>query len=280
MLKSRFVSLLSAAFIASSNLVMAETTLIFGTYTADKPSVTVKKFKPFLNYLATHLSAEMGEKITIKLSIAKNYEDGIQQLVDGRADFSRFGPASYVVAKEANDGIKLIAMESQKGAKTFKGIIAVHSDNQMTSLSELKGHNFAFGDQLSTIGRYLAQQHLLEAGVSAQDLDAFEYLGRHDRVGAAVGNKQFTAGAMKSSTFKKMQKKAVPIRALYEFDNVTKPWIASSKMDAKIVDAMRAVMMAGTDAPEVQSISKTGFLSGEDSDYDIIRRAIEQSASF
>ena len=266
-----------SAFAGAAN---AEITLVFGTYTADKPTATVKKFKPFLGYLATQLTQELNEKVTIKMNIAKTYEDGIQQLVDGSADFSRFGPASYVVAKEKNDGVQLIAMESNKGAKTFKGVIAVHETNTMKNLSQLKGQSFAFGDELSTIGRYLAQQNLLDAGISSSDLSSFEYLQRHDRVGAAVGNKQFVAGAMKSSTFTKMQKKLVPIRALFEFDNVTKPWIASADMPTKIVDAMRKVMLNAQDVSAVRVISKSGFLQGDDSDYDIIRRAIKISADF
>jgi phosphonate transport system substrate-binding protein len=280
MKKYRTVSLLSIAMLFLTHPLAAEQTLIFGTYTADKPSATVKKFKPFLNFLAAKLTAEIDEPVVIKMAIAKTYEDGIQQLVDGRVDFSRFGPASYIVAKDANDGIQIIAMESQKGLKTFKGVIAVHKDNEMSSLSELRGHKFAFGDELSTIGRYLAQQHLLQAGITADDLESFEYLGRHDRVGAAVGNKKFEAGAMKSSTFEKMQKKSVPIKSLFEFDNVTKPWIASSKMSPKIVEAMQGIMLTSKNDPAVQTMSKSGFLNGADSDFDTIRRAIEQSASF
>jgi len=230
--------------------VRAEVTLVFGTYTADKPTETVKKFKPFLDYLSNEMTKKMDEPVKVRMKIAKSYEEGIQQLVDGSVDFSRFGPASYVAAKAQNPDLHLIAMESHKGKKTFKGVIAVHSENKMETLSELKGHSFAFGDELSTIGRYLAQQQLLEAGISSDDFTDYEFLGRHDRVGAAVGAKQFEAGAMKESTFKKMAAKDVPIRALTTFDNVTKP------------------------------LAKSGFLIGTDSDYDVIRVAIEQSKSF
>jgi len=258
----------------------AEVTLIFGTYTADKPTETVKKFKPFLDFLGQEMSEELGQSVTVRMKIAKSYEDGIQQLVDGTVDFSRFGPASYVTAKAQNPDLHLIAMESHKGKKTFKGVIAVHADNTMQNLSELKGHSFAFGDQLSTIGRYLAQQQLLAAGVSADDFTAYEFLGRHDRVGAAVGAKQFDAGAMKESTFKKMAQSDVPIRALTKFDNVTKPWIGSSQMSPELVMAMQTVMLGSGDAEAVKSLAKSGFLIGADTDYDVIRDAIEQSKSF
>ena len=49
--------------------------------------------------------------------------------------------------------------------------------------------SFAFGNELSTIGRYLAQQYLMQHGIHEKDLSHYKYLGRHDRVGTAVANK-------------------------------------------------------------------------------------------
>jgi phosphonate transport system substrate-binding protein len=185
-----------------------------------------------------------------------------------------------VTAKQKNSGVEIVAMESIKGGKLFKGVIAVRNDSTIQSLSELKDKSFAFGDELSTIGRYLAQSELLEAGISAQNLSNFEYLGRHDLVGTAVGNGSFYAGALQENTFKKLVKNGVPIRALITFDNVTKPWIASSQMSKNVLNAMREIMLDPKNLEEVRSIAKNGFLAGEDADYDIIRVAMERSANF
>lgn len=258
----------------------ADITLVFGTYAADKPTATVRKFKPFLDYLSQEMTKALAEPVRIKIKIASEYTQGISDLVDGKVDFSRFGPASYVMAKERNPDIQIIAMESKKGKKTFKGIIAVHADSQFERLEDLKGHSFAFGDPLSTIGRYLAQTQLLEAGISASDLNNFAYLGRHDRVGAAVANQGFDAGALKESTFKKIQAKGAPLKALYAFDNVTKPWIASSDIPPRILDALSKVILEVRDPAVLEDISKSGFLAGEDRDYDMIRSAITRSSQF
>lgn len=260
--------------------VTAETQIIFGTYAADKPTETVRKFKPFLTFLETQISARIGEPVSIKMKISKEYADSIKQLATGAVDFARFGPASYVTVKQMNPDAQIIAMESKKGKKRFKGVIAVQTDSTLTSLSDLSDLRFAFGDELSTIGRYLAQSELLEAGISSQNLSEFEYLGRHDLVGTAVGNGSFDAGALKESTFKKLVKKGVPIRALVTFDNVTKPWIASSDMSPKVLNAMRAVMLDPDNLEEMKSIAKNGFLEGFDADYDIIRQAMERSENF
>ncbi|WP_293576469.1 PhnD/SsuA/transferrin family substrate-binding protein [Phaeobacter sp.] len=261
-------------------MAAAEITLTFGTYAADKPTDTVKKYRPFLTFLSNRLSDELGEQVTVRMSIAKEYEQGIEQLAAGDVDFARFGPASYVHVMKKNPGVQIVAMESKKGEKRFKGVFVVHQNSTITELSDLAGLSFAFGDELSTIGRYLAQSHLLDAGITSDDLHAFEYLGRHDLVGEAVGAGRFTAGALKESTYKKLVAKGVPIRVLASFDNVTKPWLAASDLPAPVVAAMRRVMLSSENEEIVRRVSKNGFLEGTDADYDLIRNAMEQSEAF
>lgn len=259
---------------------IADINLVFGTYAADKPTTTVKKYKPFLKHLSKEMTTILDEQVNIKMKIAKKYETGIAHLASGEVDFARFGPASYITVYERNNGIKIVAMESQNGAKRFKGVIAVHSNNQIQSLSDLAGQSFAFGDQLSTIGRYLAQSHLINAGVTSHELSGYDYLERHDRVGAAVGAGRFTAGALKESTFKKLVKSGVPIRVLFEFENVTKPWLSASGMDSNVLNAMRQVML-NIIAPEIlDSVAKDGFVEGSDAEYDFIRTAMKHSRAF
>jgi len=258
----------------------AEINLTFGTYAADKPTYTVKMYRPFLQYLAIEMTELLGEQVNIKMRITKEYETSIDQLANGDVDFSRFGPASYITVVERNPKVQIIAIESNNGSKRFKGAIAVHIDSPIQSISELKNESFAFGDQLSTIGRYLAQSHLLQAGISSKELSGYDYLGRHDRVGAAVGAGRFTAGALKESTLLKLARAGVPIRAVFEFENVTKPWLAAAGMDPEVLAAMKKVMLQIKDAELLGDIAEDGFLEGSDADYDIIRKAMKHSSAF
>ncbi len=258
----------------------AEIKLVFGTYTADKPTDTVRKLKPVLKSLERILSVEFGEPVSISTQIAKDYQKGISQLVNGKVDFARFGPASYVLAKEKSADIEILAMEAVKGKKTFHGVICVQNDSDIRTLPDLIGKSFAFGNELSTIGRYLAQSQLLEAGIKGDQLKRYDFLGRHDRVGTAVGNKEFDAGALKLSTFKKLKKKNVAIRELYRFDNVTKPWIARAGLDARIMKALRVALLELKDPKALKAIKKSGFLGGSDADYDVIRKAMKKSEQF
>jgi len=255
-------------------------TLSFGVYTADKPTDVVKQFKPVLVALEKSLSNKLRLQVDIRMQVAKNYQKGIANLVDGKVDFARFGPASYVLAKKEAPGIEILAIESKKGKKVFFGIICVSSDSSITQVSELNGKTFAFGNERSTIGRYLSQQLLLKEGVSAKDLESYQYLGRHDRVGTAVGLKQFNAGALKESTFKKLVSKGVPIRSIASFQNVTKPWIARSGLGREHSEAIRAALLEMKEPAALKALKKDGFVEGSDADYSVIRKAIYENPLF
>ena len=55
--------------IASAN---AELNLTFGTYAADKPTETVRKFKPLLRSLEQALKTELGETVKISIRICSD----------------------------------------------------------------------------------------------------------------------------------------------------------------------------------------------------------------
>ncbi len=271
-------SLLLAGLMTSA--AQAEIVLKFGVYTSDKPTTMVRMFRPILNVMEQRLSEKLGETVRIKLQVANNYDQGIENLVNGQVDFARLGPASYVLSKEKDPNLKLIAMESKKGEKIFYGIICVQDESSIESIEQLNGKSFAFGDERSTIGRYLSQHLLAKSGVYAADLVDYKYLGRHDRVGSAVGAGQFDAGALKESTFKKLKARGIKIRELARFPNVTKPWIASSKLDTAIFAVLREVLLSIEDAAVLKAMKKQGFLPAQDSDYAVIRTSMQSNHEF
>ncbi|MCU7905403.1 MAG: PhnD/SsuA/transferrin family substrate-binding protein [Candidatus Thiodiazotropha sp. (ex Epidulcina cf. delphinae)] len=266
--------------ILAGSPLSADVTLNFGVYTSDKPTAMVKMFRPLLNVLETRLTAKLGESTRITLQVANTYDRGIDDLITGEVDFARMGPASYIIAKGLNPDLLLLAMESNKDSKTFYGIICVQEQSPIQDLGQLKGRTFAFGNENSTIGRYLSQYLLVKQGVHAGDLSGYQYLERHDRVGAAVAAGQFDAGALKESTFKKLKSKGMKIRELARFPNVTKPWIAASDMRAEMVAALRESLLDLKDPAALKSLKKDGFLPAEDSDYVSIRESMRNNGDF
>ncbi len=252
----------------------------FGVYAADKPTVVVKKFRRILARLERDLTERLGQNVTIQLQVASSYEKGIEAAVSGAVDIARVGPASYVEIKRRDPLVRVLAVESARGGKQFNGVICVAKDSPIQHVRALKGKTFAFGNANSTIGRYLAQQYLADNGVLAADLDHYEYLGRHDKVGHAVGLGQFDAGALKEGTFNRLVKQGVPIRKIAQFPNVTKPWIARSGLDDDLFLAIRGTLFGLDDPEALKALKKDGFLAGDDADYAGIRLAIEDNGRF
>ena len=255
-------------------------TLSLGLYTSNKPSTMVRQFRPIVKHLERQMTEKLGHPVNIRMQLAKNYQQGIEHLTAGKVDFSRFGPASYIEAKRSNPDLKILAMESINKSKVFHGIIATHVDNPVRDITQLRGHSFAFGDQQSTIGRFLSQQYLAENGIGSNDLSSFEYVGRHDIVGTKVGSGEFFAGALNESTFRKLLSKGEEIRELARFPNVTKPWIARSGLNSDVFDALQQCLLELTDEESLQKLKIDGFLEGADVDYEVIRTAIEGNDRF
>ena len=260
-----------------SSLFLNANELKFGIYTSDKPSVMYKKFKPIINYLESDLQKN-GLDYKISLKIYPSYEEAINGLVNSEYDFARFGPASYILAKERNENIKLLAMEISKAKKRFNGVFITKNDSDISSLKDLKNKTFAFGDDKSTIGRYLAQAELLKNDISSKELKSFKYLGRHDKVALAVANNNFDAGVVKEKTYKKYKDRGLKI--IYKFENVTKPWLVKENMPKELYKALKQSMLNLKDKKILKIFKGDGFVETTDNEYDFVRKGMDLAKRF
>jgi len=264
----------------ASPSAFADQEVTFGTYSPDKPSSMVRQLRPLIQWIADHAGAALGEKVEIRMQVVRGYKQGVALITEGKVDFARLGPASYVMAKDANPKLSILGMENKNGKKFFHGIIAVHNDSPYKSIKDLRGVNFGFGNERSTLGRYFAQLYLFEAGILAGDLKSYKYLGRHDKVGRAVGSKLVDAGALEETTFNKLVRAGVPIRAVAKMRNSTRPWVARAGLDKRVFNALRKAMLALDDKQIAKKFRFQGFLAGTDADYEPTRRAIRENYRF
>lgn len=254
-------------------------TLTFGVYTSDKPTVMYQKFNPVMNYLENYFQQNKIQ-INIEMKIFPTYSGAITSLAKGEVDFARFGPASYILAKEKNTGIRLLCMEHKNGKKRFKGIfIARKNDDSIIDISDLNGKSFAFGNQNSTIGRYLSQAEMIKKGIKAADLDFFKFLGRHDKVALAVAAGNYDAGVVKENTFDKYSQKK-GLKKIGVFPNVTKPWVVRYGLDQSLYDLLKSGLLALRDDTILKGLKQHGFLQATDHDYDFVRKGMILSREF
>lgn len=267
--------LLAAAAPAQSKV------LNFGVYSFAKPTEVYVQFQPAIKALQDSLRTG-GAQLSIDVRVFRTYDECLSAFVAGEIDFVRFGPASYVLAKERKPQIELLAIELEGGKKVCQGVIVVRADSPIQKLADLRGRRFAFGDQQSTIGRYLSQAELLGAGLHASDLAGGkpEYLERHDIVFKAVELGDFDAGALHIDTFKQLNAKSKSLRILHTFENVGKPWIARAGLDPAVVQALRTALLSLRDKDALKALKVDGLGAGTDADYEPVRVGMQRAAEY
>lgn len=253
--------------------------VLFGTYAFRKPTEVYKQFQPVALELSRLLSAELGMPATVEMVITKTYEACLDDFVAGKFDIVRFGPSSYVLAKQRCPKVELLAAEREDSHGV--GLIVVRKDSQITSLADLAGKKFAFGDDQSTIGRFLSQAELVRAGVTAADLAGFDYLQRHDNVFKAVEIGDYAAGALHIDTFKELDAKATTkLRVLHAFDNAPKPWIVRAGFDPKVADGLRRSLLRMKDPEALKALKVPGFDPTTDANYEFVRTGMKDAERF
>jgi len=271
------VFVIAMFFVTLAGPSLAET-ITFGIYTSDKPTTMYQKFKPIIDYLQNRIT-QNGSDATVKMKIFPSYVAAVDALVGGNVDFVRFGPASYIIVKDRNKGVRLLVMEHKNNQKNFFGVFIAAKGSPIASISELKGKSFAFGDKNSTIGRYLSQAELIKAGIRSTDLSKYEYLGRHDKVALAVAVGNYDVGVVKENTFKKYSD-SKGLTKIAQFPNVTKPWVVRSGLDDKMFNILQQALLELKDKNILKTLKQDGFLAAEDSDYDSVRQGMQLSKEF
>jgi phosphonate transport system substrate-binding protein len=261
----------------------AEIRIPFGVYAADKPETVTRQFRPLLDAIEAAMTRRMGQSVHIQLNVADSYEEGMAALRAGKVAFARFGPASYISAKESMPDLRLLAMETNQGEKYFLGAIVVGGNSPIHRIEDLKGKSFAFGDENSTIGRYLAQHLLHKNGIRARDLGRYVYMCRHDVVGEAVAKGHYDAGALKQGTIKALVARGLKLRPLLVFRDITTPWVAHPDLPDELYQALYETLLSLKDEQafvELASDGTNGFAMAKDAEYDPIRAAIKRNPEF
>ena len=253
-------------------------TLTFGVYDYLRANELYEKFGPFRDYIQKKLNAQ-GWDVRIQAKIYPSYEKAIDALVEGEVDFTRFGPVSYVLAKDRNPGIRLLAMENNFGKKYFKGVVFVKYDSPIQTLADVEGKTMAFGNEYSTTGRYLPQAVLKRSGIIGTHLAGYDYLGKHDTVALSVYQRNYEVGAVNENTFNKY-KERFGLRSITTFPCVTKPWIARKGMDVELFEALQKVLLELQDKKLLNIIERSGLILTEDSEYDMIRKGMSAGSDF
>lgn len=262
------ISGLVCAALLSVTPAWAKDTLVMGVHPYKPATELHKIFKPIADYV----SQKVGKPVD--LQIAQSYEDAAEKAGNGRFDFSYMGPTTY--AKESGpQKLKPLVQIINNGKPTFYGVIIVKQGSGLTSLKQLKGRSFVFGEKNSTLTHVVPLYLLLNEGIHLRDLKKHAFVGSHDNVALNVKIGTFDGGGLMPDIAEKYKDQGIEI--------ITKSpelpehvFVATKSMDAatfsKIQDALLTM-----DLSILKGIkpSLTGTQKVRDKDFDILRTIMD-----
>ena len=110
--KIRFIIICLAVLVSMSAHGGNDLLLRFGVNATDSPTVVGQKFLPVLDRVAQELGRQLNRTVNIKFRVFRTYDAAVKGLIDANVDFARLGPSSYIMAKQQNRNIRLLAMGS------------------------------------------------------------------------------------------------------------------------------------------------------------------------
>jgi len=241
----------------------------FGSVAMDIPAVMHRRLIPLTRYL----SHELGRPVSLKL--AKDMPGAIKDVAHGTVDLAYLTPVAYLKS-HAMGQTRLVAKTITEGKGSFKLMIVVRADSPITSVADLKGKTFAFGDRAALLQRAV----VVGAGIKLASLGKYDFLGHYDNIVRAVMHGEYDAGILKDTMAYKWQDKG--IRVLYASEDLPPYNIAASKnvSDKMLAKLKQAFLKLDPKNPEHMRIIKTldknydGFAATSDHEYDIVRKLI------
>ncbi|RJQ43640.1 MAG: phosphate/phosphite/phosphonate ABC transporter substrate-binding protein [Nitrospiraceae bacterium] len=261
---------------------------ISGTCNADNQKAIILEIHPYLpatelidrfTPLTEYLSRAIGRPV--KISIAKDYKDHIDNIGNDKVDIAFLGPASYVKMVKQYEKKQLLARFEIQGKPTFCGSIIVKKNSTIYSLNELAGKRFAFGDPDSTMSHLLPRFMLQEAGVEITALSGYAFLDNHNDVALGVLMGGFDAGAVKEDVFLKYKERG--LRELVKTPEISEHvFVATRSLPPGIADTVKDALFKlknddkGRTIMSMMRDSLTGLAPANDMDYDNLRSILKK----
>ncbi len=235
-----FAVLLLAAPIVSQSAAARDAIRVGMIPDAGSTQVSVEQKAPLRAYLAK----AMGQPV--QLIIPTNYNATVEALGNGSLDFAYLGGLTYIKAHKLYGVVPIVQRASDR---QFHSLFITHSGTHITTLQDLKGKSFAFGDINSTSGHLMPFDALQHAGINPDTDLHFRYTGSHPATAKAVEAGVVDAGAMDESVYHAMVKSGKLDPAKVHVFYTTPPfvdyvWVARKQIDAATRDRFAAAFLA------------------------------------
>ena len=159
-----------------------------------------ERFSSFAQYLAES-DLLGGRDLPVSYRPASDYSDIVANFGSGEVQLGWFGALSGVQARHLADDSQAIAQREDDDK--FRSVFIVRAELPVTTLTDLAGYRFTFGDEISTSGRLMPEYFLGVEGI--EDTERFfsevGYSGSHDRTWMLVQEGEYDAGALSKTVW-------------------------------------------------------------------------------
>lgn len=152
----------------------------------------VKMYVPLLKYLEEQTGMRFKLHITPKQSWVAD------QIAVGKVDFAAMGSLGFLRAKEKAPVKILVKGNNDKGG-FYQAAIFARKESSIASLSDIKGHSFAFGSETSTQGHLIPRIMLQKSNIQLKDLSRYAFYNSHAEVANAVLKGDYEVGALQDT---------------------------------------------------------------------------------
>jgi phosphonate transport system substrate-binding protein len=143
----------------------------------------------------------IGDKIGCKVEVyvATGYNAEIEAMRNGKLEVAEFGPLGYVLAHQIAKAEAVAAFGNIEGKPvTYWASVVTYPGSGIKTMSELRGHSFAFSDAASTSGHLFPAYGLRKAGLDPdKDIKAI-YAGSHTASFEALYNHKVDGAELNS----------------------------------------------------------------------------------
>lgn len=239
---------------------------VFVVHPYDTPSRLYARFRPLTLYLAGALGRP------VRLIIATTYDEQIEMIATGRADYAYIGPTPYVRAR-ARGKVEILAGEAEHGQAFYQSALVVREDSPIHQVADLAGRRVAFGAEISMSSAVAPKLILARAGIRRADLAEVAHLDRHERVALAVLHGDFDAGGLRLDIARAYLPRGLRILATSQ---PLPPHVIAASPRVPPDEAQRArLALLHPDASGRQAMTAlgehTGFVAIEDAHFHAVR---------
>ena len=242
------------------------------------PGKVIRESQPLLSYL----EKETGAKI--ELTVPTNYAAAVEAIASDQVDIAYLGGFTYVQASKRAGVVPLVQRDRDQN---FHSLFIAQVDSNISNLSDLKGHTFAFGDVNSTSGHLMPEYFMRESKVDPDVIARAIYSGGHDATALAVANKKVDAGALDETVYQRMVKDGKIDPSKVKVFYTTPPfydyiWVARKGLDPKLAESFTAAFLKldandPTHKTILDLLNAAKYVKAVDSNYDKLRQAAKDS---